>query len=64
MIKVHCNDCIYFTRFPVGMTHVGNCRFDAPVILETSGSKRGHFPLMNDVDWCGQGTNKDGERNS
>lgn len=60
---VHCETCIYFTQFKEGNTQIGYCRFEAPIILPETSSKRGHFPIMNDMDWCGEGTSPTGERN-
>lgn len=50
---IHCRDCIYFNRFESGMTHLGYCHSNSPVIIQAKGEKKGYFPIVEETCYCG-----------
>lgn len=49
-----CKDCLYFNRIKHGLTNLGYCQINAPIIIPQTGHKTGQFPIMSENGWCGE----------
>ena len=59
---VYCRECVFFIRFEEGHRFLGYCRFNAPVILPKVDNENGHFPIVKDSFFCGQGEIPEGQQ--